>query len=159
MKRLSAVAATLIIVTMSVAMISSVNAGVEPSPFRSHTNKLQSVATVLGSTDMRLEGILFPPYDVGIIGMLEAMSMQLMVLHNRTGKVIGMLPEDTTTLPADTMDALNSVRLNASRIMENEQGGFEVPPDEIVVIAALMMVEMASENIVMTVNMYQFPPG
>lgn len=118
MKRLSAVAATLIIVTMSVALISSVNAGVEPSPFRSHTNKLQSVVNVLDATDMRLEGILlppddigYPPDDVGIIGMLEAMSMEFMVLHNRTGKVIGMLPEDPTTLPADTMDALNSVRL------------------------------------------------
>jgi hypothetical protein len=156
----------LFIFAVLVAVIAgAVYAGVEPSPFRSHTNKLYSVVNVLESVDMRLEGILtgHPPdpfdvhADIGMIGMLGAMSMQLMELNNRTGRVINMLPSDLGMLPMMTEDALLNVRSEASRIMERAQGGFEQPPDEIGVFDYLIMVEKGAENIVMTVESYLFP--
>ena len=83
--------------------------------------------------------------------------MQLMVLNNRTGRVINMLPADLAMLPMMTEDALLNVRSEASMIMERSQEGFEHPPDDVGVIEALMMVEMGAENIVMTVESYLFP--
>lgn len=112
---------------------------------------------MLESVDMHLEGILYPPDEIGLIGMLEALSMELLVLDSRTGQVISMLPVYHSLLPVETGVALLSVRDQASMIMERAQDGFEVPPDEIGVIEALMLVEMGAENIVMTVESYLFP--
>ena len=50
--------ALFIFAVLAAVIAGVVYAGVEPSPFRAETNKLNSVVNVLKSVDMRLEGIL-----------------------------------------------------------------------------------------------------
>jgi len=107
---------------LSVFIAGSVYAGVEPSPFRSKINQLNSVVNSLDSIDMRLERKLSDdrmPIPNGLVGLLNAMSNELVVLNGKVGKVLerlGTAPDDQRVY-----DALMGVRSGAAGIVQRAQ--------------------------------------
>ena len=167
--------ALFIFAVLAALMLGTVTAGAESTNYRSETNKLEAVVLVLESVDMRLEGVLavppepctppqpcYPPQPCkaveGVIGKLEAMSTQLLVLDNRTAAVINSFPIDPV-LPQETMDALISIQASAQAVMERAQAGFLppdpcAPPEPCAVLDALYEVEVNAEMIVTTVDSF-----
>ena len=184
MKKLTAL---FIFAVLAALMLGTVTAGAESTNYRSETNKLEAVVLVLESVDMCLEGVLahpprpctppqpcvppqpcyppepcYPPQPCkaveGVIGKLEAMSTQLLVLDNRTAAVINSFPPEPV-LPQETMDALMSVQASARAVMERAQAGFHppepcTPPEPCAVLDALYEVEVNAEIIVTTVDSF-----
>lgn len=155
--------ALFIFAVLAALMLGTVAAGAKSTNYRSETNKLEAVVLVLESVDMCLEGILATPPQPckaveGVIGKLEAMSTQLLVLDNRTAAVINSFPPEPV-LPQETMDALISIQASAQAVMERAQAGFYppdpcFPPDPCAVLDTLYEVEVNAEIIVTTVDSF-----
>jgi hypothetical protein len=140
---------------LSVFIAGSVYAGVEPSPFRSKINQLNSVVNSLDSIDMRLERQLSDnqmPSPNGLVGLLNAMGNELLVLNRKVSKVL----ERLGTAPDDqhVYDALMGVKSVAAVIVERAREGFAVPSDDIRLNDALAQVRMNAQDIVDNINAF-----
>jgi hypothetical protein len=140
---------------LSVFIAGSLYAGVEPSPFRSKINQLNSVVNSLDSIDMRLERQLADnqmPSPNGLVGLLSAMGNELLVLNGKVSKVLerlGTAPDDQRLY-----DALMGVKSGAAVIAERAREGFAVPSDDIRVNDALAQIRMNAQDIVDNINAF-----
>ena len=143
-------------------------AGIKPSPFRAETNKLEAVVLVTEALDMRLASVADVPIDPispameGVIGKLEAMEIQLLVLDGRVADVVAGWPPDPI-LPEDTFNALSSVRDISEVVYYRVEGIIydwrELFDDWPPIHNVLMGIKDGAESIIDRVTPYLDPVG
>ena len=118
---------------MASVIASTVYAGPGGMDMYSETNKLNSVAQVLGSISIRLESMALDqmsnPDPSGVANRLEAMGTELQVCYNRVDNVIITLPAPNL-IPDNTLAALTMVYCESEGI-SSIADGFSYPPDPV----------------------------
>jgi hypothetical protein len=144
------------VVLLTALIASTAYAGVEPSPFRTDSLRLENVSFGIVSIDTTLETVLgIPPNEIRpifIIVTLKAMSEQLRVLDSRVKDVLirfGVPPDDGRVL-----EALNDVRAIANDVMVRAQRGSSILPNDQRVLNALHEVEMKAQMIINNVDSF-----
>lgn len=135
-------------------------AGIEPSPWHTQVNRLNSVVNGLDSINKRLDDVLRPPNPCrlrmpapeGVMGRLEAMANQLEVLNDRIVAAMSGVPMEL--LPPEIEMPLMDIHDDAMIIAEMARMGFACPYNDSRVSESLMEVLNGAEMIIQTVNSF-----
>ena len=124
------VSVLIIIAILTTFTVSTVYALDGETNYQSETNKLNSVAQVLGSISIRLESMalcqMSRPDPIGVANRLEAMANQLHVCYTRVNRVFSYPPDPY--LPDPLVDALTGVYCESEHILSIGDG-MSYPPD------------------------------
>ena len=133
---------------------STLFAGVEPSPFRAETNKLNAVYNALGAIDMQLEVVFMKHQPKGIIGSLDSIAVQLETQKKRMMTSLSNLPHVAGSIPYQIENAVESIGNMSVQIAERARVGFQLPPDDQDVLEALDKLIPLAENISINAHDY-----
>jgi len=131
-------------------------AGVEPSPWHDQVNRLNSVMNDLDSINRRLADALVSSYPSklkmpspeGVMGRLEVMANQLLVLNNRIMIALSGVPMKPE--PAEIKIPLMDINRDAMETVKIARMGMRYQDQE--VSNAFTKVQTAAENIIVTVK-------
>ena len=128
-------------------------AGVEPTPFRTDSLRLENVSLSVVSVDTALENVLANDIrPVLTIATLKVLSKELEVLNDRVNAVLtrlAVVPDDQRLL-----EALADVRAIANDVMSKAQAGFAIPTNDQRLLNALHEVEMNAQGVINNVDSF-----
>jgi hypothetical protein len=116
-----------VLALMTLALTNPAVAGVEPSPFKSQLNKLNSISNVLDSINKRLNHLLVPTGrspkadPSGVADQLGSMAEQFRELRARMGDVHATFGDDPVDLPAEIRESLDIIERQTSDIADLAQ--------------------------------------
>lgn len=121
---------SIVFMAFALIMLTLVNvgaAGVEPSPFKSQLNKLNSISNVLDSINKRLNHLLAPTgrspkADAsGVADQLGSMAEQFRELRVRINDVHATFADDSIDLPKEIQESLDIIERQTSDIADLAQ--------------------------------------